>query len=208
MRVGIDISKQTMNGPYLAAVQIAAPGGLTFVAQPTDRSGRLHEDWLHFLSDNRVVKVMIAAGQDRVAVRNTYILNHTGIDLTWQQGIFDLQAIYYWPELKRGGQLSALEIGQIGMGILYRGDSVSPKAYKEAQQRASWMPPEAYMTPLKRTIGLWRIRFDSCVECLSYVGSVQTRICVLIEKSGQTEPTPNGLGKTSCKFSPQNAFLA
>ena len=84
MRVGIDIRDEEMKGPFLAVIQLAAPGGLTFVAQPTDKSGRLHDDLYHFFTDNRIVKVMIAAGGDRSALWNTYLLQHPDLDLTWR----------------------------------------------------------------------------------------------------------------------------
>ncbi len=144
-RIGLNYSELRQKGPYLAAVQVAAPGGLTFVAQPTDRSGRLAPEWVEFFNNPRIVKLMIAASQDNLALQNTYKKEHRELELTAQRGVFDVQVIYHWLELKRSGQLSALEFARMTMGILYRGNQSDPIAFKEAQQTQSWMPPSTRM---------------------------------------------------------------
>ena len=105
----MDIFEAEMKGPYIAAVQVAAPGGLTFIAQPTDGTGTLHENWINFFTNPRIVKVMVAVDGDQIAMNNTYWKIYPLLDLTWEAGVFDLQNIFYWPELKESGKLSTLE---------------------------------------------------------------------------------------------------
>ena len=86
--------------PYIVSVQVAAPSYLTFIAQPMDITGISHEDWINYFTDSRIVKVMIVADSGQIAMRY-----RTRYGQLSKHGVFDLENIYYWPELKESGKL-------------------------------------------------------------------------------------------------------